>query len=251
MAATSRGNTKRPPPQPVAKTCLPTTEWSPDEFIGVVAHELRGPLGNLKGYTQLLRRRAQQRHETEWADLLGRMDRQITMMANLINDLLDLSRLQSNMFSLRREVCAIDALVQETVEQMRLTSQPHRLCITGTTGVAIAVDHDRIVQVLINLLTNALKFSPEDAAVVVHLTGDAEQVTIGVQDFGIGIAPEHHAHIFEKFYQVKQSGVTRSCGVGLGLYIAAEIVRHHEGRIWLESTPGRGSTFFFTLPVQR
>jgi signal transduction histidine kinase len=151
---------------------------------------------------------------------------------------------------LREEPVALDALIEETVEAVQAATVTHRLLIEGNTGVQVAGDQERLRQVFVNLLTNAIKYSARAQTVLVRLVRDDEggQAIVSVQDFGIGIAKAHHEQIFERFYQVTDAQETTYPGLGIGLYISREIVGRHRGRLWVESSKGNGATFFVALP---
>lgn len=224
-------------------------EQRKDEFLSMVSHELKTPVTSIKGFTQLLRRRFQQRDDEQSLQFLTRMDGQLTRLAKLINDLLDISRMQTGQMIYRQERFDLDAYAHEVVENVQATTQTHRLLIEGEPGAYIYADKDRIGQVLINLLTNAIKYSPEANRVIIRLEQGQDEVVVSVQDFGIGIAEPHQEKIFERFYQVADGEMRTFPGLGIGLYIATEIIKRHQGRIWVESRPDEGAIFSFALPV--
>jgi len=169
-------------------------------------------------------------------------------LEHLIDDLLDATAIEAGTLRLRPAAFAINDLVQEVVEQLTQTHPAQRLLIEETAEIAVYADWERTGQVLTNLLTNALKYgsAPEPIAIRVQ-TAEAE-VTVQVQDRGQGIPVEQQARIFERFYRVTGASQTEAAGLGLGLYLTAQIVEQQGGRIWVESTEGVGSTFSFTLP---
>lgn len=132
---------------------------------------------------------------------------------------------------------------------MRETTQTHRVLLEEQSGAEVVGDRDRIGQVLVNLLNNAIKYSPRAKEVLVRVTSDIHRVVVSVQDSGIGIAEEHLHKIFEQFYQVTDSKAKTYPGLGIGLYISNEIVKRHGGQLWVESKKGAGSTFYFALPL--
>ena len=179
------------------------------------------------------------------------MDAQLDKLTTLISDLLDISRMQSGKLELRAEPFELDTLIDETVENVQVTTSTHRLLVEGRTGAQIFGDKERLAQVDVNLLTNAIKYSPHADKVVVHLfrDDDAQQAIVSVQDSGIGIDKTHHEKIFERFYQVTDPEEKTYPGLGIGLYISSEIVARHHGRMWVESSKGKGSTFYVALPM--
>ncbi len=142
----------------------------------------------------------------------------------------------------------LGALVADIVQEMAHTSEQHQIRIEGAIGAQVCGDPERIGQVLTNLLSNAIKYSPQAEEVLVSLAADADAATVGVQDFGIGIAASKQQRLFERFFRVNDLSHAMFPGLGLGLYICAEIVKGHGGRMWVESREGVGSTFFFTVP---
>jgi PAS domain S-box-containing protein len=220
-----------------------------DEFISMASHELKTPITSLKGFLTLLQRRLTTHGEEKGLHYLARMDAQVQRLTKLINDLLDLSKMQTGQLVYREERFDVDALVQEIMENVQGTTQTHHLLLEGQARAEMFGDRDRIGQVLINLLNNAIKYSSEADTVLVHVAQDQNQVHASVQDFGIGIAKEHRHKIFERFYQVIDPEERTYPGLGMGLYISYQIVRRHGGQLWVESEKGEGATFHVTLPL--
>jgi signal transduction histidine kinase len=220
-----------------------------DEFIGMASHELKTPVTSLKGFLGLLQRLLADQENKKVLHYLVRMDAQIDKLTTLINDLLDISRMQNGHLIYRKERVEVDTLVQEIMENVQETTGTHHLRLEGQSRADVFGDRDRLGQVLINLLTNAIKYSPKADTVIVHLATDEQQVLVRVQDFGLGIAKEHQHKIFERFYQVIDPEEKTYPGLGLGLAICREIVNRHGGRLWVESQKGKGSTFHLSLPL--
>jgi PAS domain S-box-containing protein len=222
-----------------------------DTFISMASHELKTPVTSLKGFLHLLRRSATARKNAEELHYLDRMDAQIDRLTKLINDLLNLSQMQTGQLVYRDEYFALDALIQESLENTQKATQTHRLRLDGQTQAVVFGDRDRIGQVLLNLLNNAMKYSPQANTVLVHVAKKRDEVIVSVQDFGVGIAKEHQRKVFERFYHINDPKGKTSPGLGIGLSISHEIVKRHGGRLWLESEKGKGATFHFTLPLSR
>jgi PAS domain S-box-containing protein len=222
-----------------------------DEFISMTSHELRTPVTSLKGFTNVLQRRMAKQGDRQGLHYLARMDAQLDRLTALISDLLDISRMQSGKLALRVEPFDLDALIDETVENVQAATLTHHLLIEGRTGAQVFGDRERLGQVFVNLLTNSIKYSPRADKVVVRLflDGDQTQAFLSVQDFGLGIDKAHHEKIFERFYQVTDPEEKTYPGLGIGLYISREIVARHHGRMWVESSKSEGSTFFVALPL--
>ncbi|TMD82672.1 MAG: HAMP domain-containing histidine kinase, partial [Chloroflexi bacterium] len=213
--------------------------------------ELKTPVTSLKGFTHVLQRQLTKLGDEQGLHFLARMDAQLDKLTKLISDLLDISRMQVGKLSLDVEVVDVDALVSETMENLQAATSTHRLLVEGKTEARVLGDRDRLGQVLINLVTNAVKYSPNADTVIVRLSIDEDQqhAVISVQDFGIGIAETHHENIFEQFYQVTDPEGKTYTGLGIGLHISQEIVKRHQGRIWVESSKGKGATFYVALPI--
>jgi PAS domain S-box-containing protein len=225
-------------------------ERQKDDFIGVASHELKTPVTSLKTYTQVLKRRFEKQGDMAAAESLKKIDIQINKLTALITDLLDVTRSQTGNLNFRLEKFNFDALVTEVVENIQLTTLKHIIEIKGKTGVEILADRDRTGQVLINLLSNAIKYSPASNSIVVHLSRNKKEILVGIEDFGIGIPTDKIDQIFDRFMRVSGQAMETFAGLGLGLYISAQIIKRLGGKIWVESKLNQGSTFYFTLPLR-
>ncbi len=237
-----------------------------DEFFSLVTHELRNPLTTIQGNAQLVQRALQRQREASGQGIthernieqeqisLNRIIHQTSRMGKLIEEMLDVPRIHRRMFALNdRETVDIVALVREVVEQ--IASSDHTLLLEAEEApLHVSIDVARIEQVLQNLISNALKYSPASTTVAVRVAKSTEQpgeVVVSIHDEGAGISEEEQKHIFERFYRGHRSTNGGEKGLGLGLYISHEIVAQQGGRMWLESTPGTGSIFYFSLPLQQ
>ncbi|HZU66937.1 MAG TPA: ATP-binding protein [Ktedonobacteraceae bacterium] len=220
-----------------------------NEFISMVVHELKTPLSSIKGYSQLLGRRCGRSGDTQGAQLAARLDQQVNRLTSLIDDLQDINRMEGGKLRLRESLFAFDELVAEVVADIQLTTEQQTIVIEGRSGATIYGDRERISQVLTNLLANAIKYAPESETILVKLKRDEQFVTACVQDFGPGIPKEYQEYIFEPFYRVDTPDNGSKQGLGLGLAIAAGLIKRHQGRLWVESEEGAGATFCFTLPL--
>lgn len=218
-----------------------------DDFISTLSHELKIPITSIKAYNQLLLKRFGDTNDQK-KQIAVKIDRQLDRLTRLIQDFFELSQVQAGKINLNTEFVRIDDLVHEVVDSLLITYKDRRIEIHGKTGNVVFIDRDRITQVLINLITNAIKYSPADKKIVVSLAVETRNVLVSVKDRGIGIASEYHKKIFDQFYQVSDNSL-RTAGLGIGLYISSYIIKRHGGRIWVDSVPGRGSTFYFTLPI--
>ncbi|HCI80069.1 MAG TPA: hypothetical protein DHW02_10310 [Ktedonobacter sp.] len=224
-------------------------EQRKDDFIGIASHELRTPLTTLKALTQLGKRKIERLGTEDTAQLLTRMDAQINKLIKLVADLLDVSKIQAGKLDYATEDVALDEVVYESVETVQQVSSTHTITIHGTSNAHLVGDRDRLGQVFINLLNNAIKYSPRSTRVDVFLEATQAEGIIKIQDHGIGIPMEHKGKVFDRFYQVSDGRIASTPGLGMGLHISREIVTRHGGTISVESEEGIGTTFTVTLPL--
>ncbi len=223
-----------------------------DKFLSMIAHELKTPLTTLKGRTQLLQRRAA-REELDEVVTQGLKDieRSINRLHVLVNDLLDASLMQTNMFVIHRRRCDLVQLCRHIIDEYTSGSGPALRFEAPGEPIEAEVDADRIGQVLLNLLSNAHKYSPKGYPITVTVQQVGFEAVISVRDMGSGIPPEDLKHIFDEYYRSSevdlQAGMQN--GLGLGLYIAHKLVERHAGRIDVQSAPGEGSVFSVSLPL--
>lgn len=226
-------------------------EKQKDEFISIASHELKTPVTSIKAYGQVLQHAFLQRNDHNSAKQLAKMDVQIDKLTNLIGDLLDVTKIESGKIIFTEEAFVFDELVSEIVDELQHTTSAHEIKIVGKTGKTLSGDRERTGQVLTNLISNAIKYSPDTKDILVKLSADKKHVSLCVQDFGIGIPKEKQRHVFERFYRISGPKQDTYPGLGLGLYISSEIIKRQGGRIWVESEQGKGSSFCFTLPLTR
>lgn len=237
-----------------------------DEFIGIAGHELRTPLTTVKASVQLARRQVnkllkmQERLLPEAMTLAGaiqshldRSERQIAMQNRLVSDLLDVARLHSNRLELHPDLCDLAALVTDSVEDQLYLIPTRTITLTKKTPeeVLVLADTDRLRQVIGNFLSNALKYSDADRPVEICLQTNGRQARVSVRDEGPGLSKEQQQRIWERFYRVPEVEVRSGSGVGLGLglHISRMIIERQGGHVGVDSAPGQGSTFWFTLPL--
>ncbi len=237
-------------------TALKEAERMKDDFIGIAAHELRTPLAILKGFSQTLIVQTARGNGPELADwqteALQSIDLATSRMVELIDDLLDVTRLQAQHLELYIEPNDIVALARRVLTRQQVTTKKHTLSLLAPFEyLVVQIDPRRIEQVLNNLLNNAIKYSPEGGPITVTIDADTVQqmAVISIRDAGIGIPAHQQAHVFGRFIRADNARANGIGGTGLGLYLCREFVEHHGGHIWFESTEGEGSTFSFTLPL--
>ena len=216
-----------------------------DEFIGLASHELKTPLTSVQGYLQILARTIKDPRSLGFVLKAGQ---QIKNVNALIGDLLDVSKIKAGKLQLNLERFDMYQLTANVIDL--LTHNNHQVNIKfkcSQTEVFITADPHRVEQVIINLLTNAIRYSPGNPEILVQLLQKDNGILLGVQDFGMGIPDEKREEIFSKFFRVDDNNPNIS-GLGIGLYLCQEIISRHEGKIWAESEMGKGSTFWFSLP---
>ena len=221
-----------------------------DEFISIASHELKTPLTGIKGYIQILERMVKKYGDKDINNYLNRTGVQVNKLNNLVSDLLDISKIESGKIEYNLQRFDFGHLVKNTIEIIQQTQDCEINLKSYVENIKVHGDETRLEQVIINYLTNAVKYSPgcKQVEVNFYLTPTSE-IYLGVKDFGIGVPAEMQQYVFDKFYRVEESS-TRFQGLGIGLYISAEIIRRHHGRFGVESKQGKGSEFYFALPLE-
>ncbi|GLV59263.1 hypothetical protein KDH_60900 [Dictyobacter sp. S3.2.2.5] len=221
-----------------------------EEFIRAASHELRAPITNLKGHTQVLKMMlADHDAMEEPVEYLSIMDKQIDRLTRLINDLLDVTKIRASMMDYKDTLFEVDPFVRDLVILLQHNSSHHTLRFSGESHATLCADKDRLAQVIINLVMNAIKYSPRGRPIDITVTAEDDRVLIRVRDYGKGIPELYLQRIFERFYRVPDTDNDNRSGLGIGLYVAREIVARHHGEIQVESQPGEGSTFTVALPI--
>jgi PAS domain S-box-containing protein len=238
-------------------TSFKEAEHLKDEFIGVAAHELRAPLAVLKSAVSMLCLQTARGHGPQLADwqqeVLQEIEQATNRLSALTEDLLDVTRLQAGKLLIHPQQANIIPLVQRIVTSLQPTTTRHHLVVhTQLTTLETQIDVGRIEQVLINLINNAIKYSPQGGTIEITITEEpiTKMAQISIHDQGIGIPQDQQAQIFGRFVRADNAYAAGIHGTGLGLYLCREFIEQHGGRIWFESTEGKGSTFFLTLPEQ-
>lgn len=222
-----------------------------DDFVNMASHELKSPITSLKLYIELLSRHLKSKKDRKGSKTVSSIMSQTERLQELVSDLLDVSRLQTGKLSFKKEIFRIDQLVQETIKTLHDSTNNHKVVVSKSPPINVLADKFRIYQVITNLVTNAIKYSPAGTAINVTVKRSNGKVVVSVKDRGIGIEKEQQKKIFDRLYQVTDSKEKTFPGLGMGLYISKEIVRRHKGSIWVESDKDKGSTFYFTLPLQQ
>ena len=220
-----------------------------EDFLAIAAHELRTPITSVLGRSQLALRLLERQGDVDRERLIRSFQavvRQSMTMSQLINQLLDLSRLQSGKLMIEPQRTDLVPIVEEVVENARMLGTTHELTLASPSSLEVNIDPLRIEQVVTNLVQNAIKYSPDGGVIEVELRTSPRAVDLSVRDHGIGIAPEKRGQIFEQFYQAHGAGSQE--GLGLGLFISRQIVELHGGKIRAEFPDDGGARFVVTLP---
>jgi PAS domain S-box-containing protein len=214
-----------------------------DDFIGIASHELKTPVTSIKAYTQILERMLLKKGEEKEALMISKMDAQINRLTSLIGDLLDVTKINSGKLQFNDRNFEFNELVEEIVEDLQRTTEQHELVVKLAEVGIVYGDRERIGQVITNLITNAIKYSPTAQKVAICTKNSSDEVSLCVEDFGVGIPSDKLGRVFEQFYRVSGDMQHTFPGLGLGLYISAEI--------WVNSESGKGSKFCFALPIRK
>lgn len=218
-----------------------------DDFIGIASHELKTPLASLKAVLQLMARLPVPDLDHRLKMLINQGNTSVNKLTTLVDSLLNVTKLNQTKIELNREEFRVAAMVSSCCTHVNLEGK-HEIVVTGDRDVTVFADHHRIEQVIVNLVNNAIKYAPESKNIYINISKEGDYVKVSVTDCGPGIAPEKLPHLFERYYRADENGGQIS-GLGLGLYIANVIISKHHGTMGVESTPGKGSTFWFTLPI--
>ena len=221
-----------------------------DEFIAVASHELKSPITAIKAYAEILLDKFKNSGDEENTSMMGKLDDQIDRLIQLTKTLLDTTRLSNGEIPITLETFDVCLLIKEQVDLLGLLSQTHKIIHESDESCMVVADRKLITQVITNLVTNAIKYSPSGDKVIVRSGQSNEGVLVSIQDFGIGIPEGVGDKLFERYFRVNNNYRAKVPGMGLGLYISAQIVHKHGGEIHVESKEGVGSTFSFTLPQE-
>lgn len=219
-----------------------------DEFIGIASHEIKTPAATIQAYSQLLLDEIKGGNDERSVLLVSRLNNQVSRLTRLTKDLLDVTRISQGQIQLRKSYFELNTLIGQTVDEMQMTTSVHLVIGHLPEMPAMWADRERVSQVLSNLLSNAIKYSEGAEEVRIYSLATVENVQISVQDFGIGMSAETLQRVFDRFYRSDDPAAMRHSGMGLGLYIASEIVRKHGGAITVRSEKGIGSTFTAIFP---
>lgn len=219
-----------------------------DDFINMASHELKTPLTSLNLYASLFKKNGANLKRAKFALIADNIKTQIERLQRLVDDLLDVSRIQTGKLTFNKDKFRLDDMIEETMEVFQ-ASTPQKLVLSKKSQISLVADKFRIYQVFANIISNAIKYSSSSGDIVVEVKKLNGQALVSIKDSGIGIPKQEQTKIFDRLYQVNEDTVKTFPGFGMGLYISKEIIKRHKGKIWVESEKDKGSTFYFSLPI--
>jgi signal transduction histidine kinase len=220
-------------------------------LLGLASHELRTPLASIKAFAELLEKRNKEQLDEKSLHYLKKIHDKIAEQMYLISDITDVTKIHLGVMSFYPELFCFDTLVDEVVEDQQVLTDTHQIRKKGQSDKNVLADKERIRQVINNLILNAIKYSPEGKYVDVMVEEQKGEIVLEVKDYGIGITAAEQKRVFEPYFQSNKLKKRQGArGLGVGLYISAEIMRQQDGRIRVDSTLGKGSTFYIALPVK-
>lgn len=223
-------------------------EKKKDEFISIASHELKTPLTSIRGYVQLLERMIQKEDNEALNNYITKVSTQINKLGDLVSDLLDISNMESGKMKFNIRPFSFEDMLNNAIDNIQQIHPEHRISRIGSANFFYPGDEMRLEQVVVNYLTNAIKYSPDEKEIEVETLTADNMLEVRVKDHGIGISKELQEQLFEKFFRVEETS-NRFQGLGIGLFICQEIIQRHGGQCGVESEPGKGSTFYFKLPL--
>ena len=224
-------------------------EQRQEHLLGIASHELITPLASIKAFIALLQKHTKDKEDVTSQEYLSKIDNKADNLAHLIRDLLDMARIQQNKLDFFYEMFSIDEFLDNLIREIQVTSTTHNILKIGFVNTDIVADKHRLAQIITNLIQNAIKYSPTANRVIIRPRLINQELQISIQDFGIGIPKKEFRKIFSIFYRRQSKTAQKVSGLGVGLFITAEIIKSSGGKIWLESSLNKGSTFYFTIPL--
>jgi PAS domain S-box-containing protein len=219
-----------------------------DEFVSIASHEMKTPLTTAKAYLQMLELSMEECEDEEAYLFTKKANQSVDRLTELVSELLDVSKIRLGKLQYTLTNFNFNEMIEDTVESIQLTSSTHKIIKTGRVCDQVYGDKHRLQQVVINLLNNAIKYSPGAEEVFITLTQQNDSIQVSVEDKGIGIAQTSLNKIFDKYHRIEEHAVHYQ-GLGIGLFISHEIIERHKGKLWAKSDPGKGSTFYFSIPI--
>jgi PAS domain S-box-containing protein len=218
-----------------------------EEFIGFASHELRSPITTIKAYIHLIERCVNDKNDCDANEYLRKTHGLIDRLNNIVSEMHEITKAEAGKLYMQQEEFNLGTFITEFAGTMREVTKTHRIELEGNADITVCADKNRMLQVLTNYLSNAIKYSPKADKVTITVSVKEPEVEVGVTDYGIGVPEYKRGKVFSKFYRANNA--KKFEGLGLGLYLVKQIIHLHKGRVWFESEEGKGSTFYFTLPV--
>lgn len=219
-----------------------------EDIIGFVTHELRNPLSTLALSNEIMKDAIKENDVKMISQLVGRFENNVKRMNKIIADLYESIKVTAGHFILEMSEFNFGEMVQEAISSISILQSSFNIDITGNANFLIVADRSRLIQVIVNFLTNAIKYSNGNTEIALSISHDDHSVTVGVKDKGLGISKENLPYVFERFFRIKKTRKIE--GIGLGLHLCKQIIRAHKGKIWAESEENKGSTFYFSIPIK-
>jgi len=226
-----------------------TDEIRKNDFIGMVSHELKTPLTTLTAVLQIASVKLKESNNKPLITAIEHGNVQAKRMTTMIKGFLDISRLESGKMLIEKQKFDMDELVHEVVDEIKLIEKGHEIKLINCNSVQVNADRDKISSVISNFINNAAKYSPNGKPITISCEIIENEVIVSVRDEGIGIKQQDLNLVFDRFYRAEAAHKHKISGFGIGLYLSFEIIKQHNGRIWAESEPEVGSTFYFTVPL--
>lgn len=222
-----------------------------DDFVGFVTHELKTPVTSMHTFIEILKAYSSKKKDKKSQFLISKVFTQMDRLKELLHSFSSVYKMQTDKLILVKERVDMNKLVKELVETFQYISDTHTIIFKGKVTHWCIADKNRINEALTNLVTNAIKYSPDADKVIITVSENETHITVSVQDFGFGIPKDEQEQVFERFFRAKDKKQYNIKGVGLGLYISSRIIKQHKGKLWLTSKVDEGSTFFFSLPMEK
>lgn len=234
-------------------SCIDITDMKNDEarkndFIGMVSHELKTPLTSMMAILQITSKKLTDSQDTLLPGLIDKSINQVRKMTSMISGFLNLSRLESGKMDIIKSQFNFEDLIQEIVTDTELTISSHQITVDACDSVELSADREKIGTVITNLISNAVKYSRLGTEIILNCKVESKRVIFSVRDQGVGIKNEDQVRLFDRYFRAESTSAPYISGFGIGLYLSAEIIERHDGKIWVKSEFGKGSTFYFSLP---
>jgi PAS domain S-box-containing protein len=218
-------------------------------FMASLGHEFKTPLAIISSYSHLLEKAFEEKNKEDFDSYLGVIVDKVDLLVELIQGMIDTVKLGAGRMVFEDKLVDLGEELGHIVEQLQKTTATHHIKFSGCKNVKIKIDHNRLFQVVSNLITNAVKYSPNREKIDIRLNNGGDYVEISVKDYGIGIHPDEAEHIFEPFYRTMRTRREGFRGLGMGLFLSRQIISHYHGKIWFVTEPNQGTTFFVNLPI--